>query len=119
MMEQEHQALLVKSAATGLAAALGLTPIAIAAAIVGAIASLHFEPPATGSTVWRVLGQVFALAVLASLLATLSFTFYGAEAFPLAARAGLLGIFANPCYQWGRAWIAKKTAAGEAPTKGS
>jgi hypothetical protein len=116
-MQQETAALLAKSLATGggAVAAFGLTPVAIAAAIVGAIASLHFEPPASGSTLWRVLGQIAALALLAALLAAFTYAFYPGDTVPLAARAGLLGIFANPCYQWARGYIERKRAAGEPP----
>jgi hypothetical protein len=115
MMQQETGAMVAKSIATGAAAAFGLTPIAFAAAIVGALVSLHFEPPATGSTLWRMLGQIAALAVLAALLASLSIALLPSDAIPVAARSGLLGIFANPCYQWGRAWIDRKRNAGEPP----
>jgi hypothetical protein len=115
-MQQETISLASRSAGTAVAAAFGLTPIAIAAAIVGAVVSLHFEPPATGSTLWRLLGQIAALAVLAALLASLSFAIAPTEVVPVAARAGLLGIFTNPCYQWARQWIERKKA--DEPTAG-
>jgi hypothetical protein len=54
--------------------------------------------------------------VLAALLASLSFAIAPTEVVPVAARAGLLGIFANPCYQWARQWIERKKA--DEPTAG-
>ncbi len=107
-MQQEVSALAVKSAGTagaGLAMAFGLTWWAIAAALAGALVSLHFEKPAAGSTVWRVLLQIFALGFLAAFLAVAlpHFPLFGwtsAAGLPqevaLAVRAGLLGVFANP-----------------------
>ncbi len=106
-------------AAAGVAAAaFGLTPIAVAAAIGGALASLHWQPAAKGSGVWRVLGQIGAMAFLAALLAVLSYYWFPTEAVPLAVRAGLFGIFAGPCYLWVMAAIEKKRAAGEPPAGG-
>ena len=116
-MEDMKTAVAIKSVATGVsaAAAFGLTPLAVAAAIAGAIASLHFEPPAKGSGVWRVLGQIAAFALLAALLATLTVAWWPSDTVPLPARAGLLGIFANPCYLVARSWLDKKREAGNVP----
>jgi hypothetical protein len=100
-MQQETGSLMMKSLATagGASVAFGLTWWAVAAAILGAIASLHFEQPATGSTVKRVLLQILALSLLAALLGSaLPFIpgFRWSAEVPVAVRAGLLGLFANP-----------------------
>lgn len=103
------------SAAGAAAMAFGLTPLAIAAAIGGALASLHFQPAAKGSGVFRVLGQICAMAFLAAMLAVLTYYWFPSEAVPLPVRAGLLGIFASPCYLWVMAWIEKKRTSAEPP----
>lgn len=120
-MQHEAGALVASktvAAAGAAAAAFGLTPLAIAAAIGGALASLHWQPAAKGSGVLRVLGQIAAMAFLAALLAVLSYYWFPTEAVPLAARAGLFGIFAGPCYLWVMAAIEKKRSAGNTPGEG-
>lgn len=119
-MQHETAAVVAKSVATagGAAAAFGLTPLAIAAAVVGALASLHFEPPARGSGVWRVLGQIAAMAVLAALLAVLTYAWFPTDSVPLPARAGLAGLFANPGYLWVRSYIDRKKSTGSTPGEG-
>jgi hypothetical protein len=117
-MDKEMGALAVKSAATtagGYALAFGLTGWAVAAAILGAVASLHFEQPAEGSRVWRVALQVFSLALLAALLGSALPQIPGcsaADAVPVAVRCGLLAIFANPISNWIRSFIARKSQGG-------
>jgi hypothetical protein len=117
---QASAAVAAKSVATAGAAAMafGLTPIAVAAAVGGALASLHFQPAAKGSGVWRVLGQIAAMAFLAAMLAVLTYYWFPTDTVPLPVRAGLLGIFASPCYQWAISWIAKKRNAGDPPAGG-
>lgn len=123
-MQHDVSVLAVKSAATAgtaAAAAFGLTWWAVAAALIGALVSLHFERPAAGSTVWRVLLQIGALGFLAALLAVALphvplFGWTAPEGMKpevaLVVRAGLLGIFANPISNWIRAIIARRTAGG-------
>lgn len=106
------------AAAGGAAMAFGLTPLAVAAAVGGSLASLHWQPAARGSGVWRVLGQIAAMAMLAALLAVLTYAWFPTDTVPLAARAGLLGIFASPCYEWVRAYIDRKRSGGETPKGG-
>ncbi len=120
-MQHETTALVAAktvAAAGGAAAAFGLTPIAVAAAVGGALASLHWQPAAKGSGVWRVLGQIAAMAFLAAMLAVLSYYWFPTDAVPLAVRAGLFGVFAGPCYLWAMAWIEKKRANAEPPAGG-
>jgi hypothetical protein len=114
-MSNESAAVAVKVAATGAVAAFGLTWWAVAGAVLGAVASLHFEPPAAGSKVWRVVFQVFAMATLAALLGSalpIIPGFGALEAIPVAVRCGLLGIFGSLANNWIRAFIARKTAGG-------
>lgn len=117
----QHETALVASktvAAAGAAAAtFGLTPLAVAAAIGGSLASLHWQPAAKGSGVWRVLGQIGAMAMLAALLAVLSTAWFSTATVPIEVRAGLLGIFASPCYLWVMAWIERKRSGGSLPTE--
>jgi hypothetical protein len=99
MEKESAAALAAKSVATGAAAAFGLTWWALAAAILGAVASLHREPPAAGSKVWTIAFQVGSLATLAALLgAALPFLPFcdALSEVPVALRCGLLGVFANP-----------------------
>lgn len=114
-MQHETAAVVAKSVATAGAAAFGLTPLGVAAAIGGALVSLHWQPAAKGSGVLRVLGQIAAMAFLAAMLAVLTYAWWPNPEVPLEVRAGLLGIFANPCYLWVMSWIEKKRAAGQPP----
>jgi len=102
MTKDETAAAVAKTLSTGALAAFGLTWWTVIAAVLGAFASLHFEEPATGSSVSRVLLQIFALALLSGLLAValpLVPLFGWFDAVPVAVRAGLLGVFANPVYK--------------------
>jgi len=127
-MQGVDTAVTVKSAgtaATAAAAAFGLTWWAIAAAIAGGLASLHFEKPAAGSKVRSVLLQVFAMGFFAALLAVIlphlpGFGWTAPQGLlpdvSLAVRAGLLGAFANPIVIGVRAliaaFLARRTAQG-------
>jgi hypothetical protein len=123
-MQDEVGVLAAKSAATAgtaVAAVFGLTWWAVAASLVGAVMSLHFERPAAGSTVWRVLLQIAALGFLAAFLAVFLpyiplFGWTAPEALPsdvaLVVRAGLLGIFANPINTGIRALIRRRGEGG-------
>lgn len=106
-LDDEATAMAVKSAATGVASvavAFGLTWWAVAAALVGAAASLHFEPEQQGKTVaWSVV-RILVLGLVGAALAAVTthlpviFGFSLAEV-PIAVRAFLLGLFANPIYK--------------------
>ncbi len=104
-MTNDTAALAAKSAATGITGitvAFGLTWWAVAAAVVGAFASLHFEKEAAPSTMAKLLGKIASLAFLAALLAATSPHLAGfawTENVPVAVRAGLLGVLANPIYE--------------------
>lgn len=123
-MQTETAALVAKSAGTAgaaAAAAFGLTWWAVAAALLGAVASLHFEKPATGSTVVSVILQIFSLAILAAFLGAAvphipGFGWTEPASMPkevaLVVRTGLLGIFANPISNWIRSIISRRTSQG-------
>jgi hypothetical protein len=107
-MQHETTSLLAKGAATGgsaVAAYLGV-PIAglfvmFAAALFGATASLYWRPPAAGSTVVKVLLQIFALAVSAALIAALIpyITDSKVGDVPGGIMAGLLGLVVGALYE--------------------
>lgn len=92
------------TAVTSVAAAFGLTWWAVAAALIGAAASLQFESEKTPSTLWRLGLRILALGLLAAALASVSSHIPPVFGFtlndvPIAARALLLGLFANPIYK--------------------
>lgn len=106
-MRVESAAEVAKAAATsGVAAAgaFGLTWWALAAALAGAVLSLHFERAQAPSTLWRLLFGIVALGFLAALLAAFTSHLppilgFSLSEVPIAVRAGLLGLFASPIYR--------------------
>lgn len=109
-MKAETTALAVKSVATGAAAAFGLTWWALAAAVIGAAASYHFERDQSPATVWRLVFGILAIGFTAVLLASASPSIPGlgwTGAILIEVRAGLLGLFANALVK-----LAKRLIAG-------
>jgi len=85
--------------------------VALAAAMLGVVVSMHKEPPAKGSTVWRVLFQIFAMGVFAAALA-ISVEHFDLTAsiakIPLGLRAVLAGAMANLLWNWVTGFINRK-----------
>jgi hypothetical protein len=119
MTPEQLAPLTVKSVGASIAAVFGLSSVwdfigALIAALLGATGSLHLEPPAKGSGVWRVAGQILALGLMAWFLAiALPFApgFGWSEEIKPAVRAGVLGFCANwlpPVLKEGANWIRGK-----------
>jgi hypothetical protein len=119
-MDKEIVAVGVKSTAAGIGATamtIGLegVALAIAAAFLGAIASLHFEPPAAGSKVWQVALRVFALAFMGMIVGLLLPKVPTLDVLAdtsWATRSGLVALFANPINSLIRWFIARKSQGG-------
>lgn len=87
--------------ATAAAIAFGLNGWAVAAALAGAAASVHFEKEAEPSTLLRLLLGITAMGFLAAMLASAlpkipGFAWTGD--ISVAVRAGILGVFVNQLY---------------------
>ena len=96
-MKQEAAALLAKAIATAGAAiaVFGLTWWAVAAALIGAVASYHFEPEHRPKGALKLAFGIFALGVAAALTAVAlpQIPFMGwTEGIVIEVRAGLLGL---------------------------
>lgn len=99
-MQEEMTATVAKAVGgASLSAAFALTPWAVAAAIVGAATSLHYQDGAAAKGVVRLLLGIFALGFLAAMIAAgiphvpaCGWT----ENIPVAVRAGFVGVFADP-----------------------
>lgn len=93
------------AAAATVASSLGLTWLAVAAAIVGAVAALHFEPEHVPARVPRLIFGVLATGVAAALVAVAAPHFPGfgwSGEVPIEARAGLLGLSLRYLIDWGK-----------------
>lgn len=106
-MRDESIALGGKAVATAGAAviAAGLTWWAIAAAIVGAVASLHFEPEHVPAKLSRLIFGIFAIGFAAALVAAAAPAFPGfawTGRIPVEVRAGLLGLSVRFLFEWGK-----------------
>lgn len=96
-----------QAVATAGAAAVtfGLTWWAVAAAIVGAVAALHFEPEYVPARVPRLIFGIFATGVAAALVAVAAPHFPGfgwSGQIPIEVRAGLLGLSIRYLFEWGK-----------------
>jgi hypothetical protein len=114
-MRDELLALGIKIAATAVASAtmFGLTWWAIAAAVIGAAASHHFEPEQVPSKLPRLIFGIFAVGFFAALAAVaaphLPLLKWSVD-IPLGVRAGLIGVLLPALYRLGKRWADVRTA---------
>lgn len=115
-MRDEMLALGAKVIATAVTAAtmFGLTWWAIAAAVVGAAASYHFEPEQVPSKLPRLFFSIFAVGFFAALAAVAAPHVPGLHwtgDILLGVRAGLLGLTVRLLYGYGKRWLDTRAAA--------
>lgn len=106
-MRDESIALGSKAIAAGGTAAVyfGLTWWAIMAAVIGAVAAMHFEPEHRPTRVPGLIFGIFATSVAAALVAVAAPHFPGcgwSSEIPIEIRAGLLGLSVRFLIDWGK-----------------
>ena len=103
------------TAGAGTVMMFGMTWWALAAALIGATVSLHFEPEPPTVKVPRMVFGVLAVAVVAVFLAVAaphySWTAWSAS-IPVEIRAGLLAVVVRIGYPLGRRWAARRVDKG-------
>lgn len=115
-MRDEVLGLGIKAVATAISAVamFELTWGAIAAAIVGAAASYHFEAEQKPAKLPRLFFDIFATGFAAAFAAVAAphvpLLAWSAD-IPLGIRAGLLGLLVRPMYHFGKRWAENRTAA--------